>query len=92
MGVTPSAVEIDGESCLCDVSPASDFLVDEVPGSPGLFVITGSSGHGLKFGSIIGRVALDQLDGVANSRWWLPQFSWREALQSAHTFAGATPI
>jgi glycine/D-amino acid oxidase-like deaminating enzyme len=71
------------------VSPVSDFLIDAVPGSPGLFVVTGSSGHGFKFGSIIGRVAMDRLDGVADSRWWLPLFGWDRALANRDLAAAA---
>ena len=92
LGVPPSSITIDGGSCLYDVSPASDFLIDAVPGSPGLFVVTGSSGHGFKFGSIIGRVALDRLDDRANSSWWMPRFSWDHALSRASAAAGTMPI
>lgn len=92
LGVSPSSIEIDGASCLYDISPASDFLVDAVPGSPGLFVVTGSSGHGFKFGSVIGRVAADRLDGVGDSRWWLPQFGWDQAIRHRDAATAGTPI
>ena len=57
-----------GASCLYDVSPASDFLVDEVPGSPGLFVVTGAPGHGFGSARSSGGSLLDRLDGVGLTR------------------------
>jgi glycine/D-amino acid oxidase-like deaminating enzyme len=92
LGVAASSVAIEYASCAYDVSPASDFLVDAVPGVPGLFVVTGSSGHGFKFGSVIGRIALDRLDGVTDSPWWLPQFGWDHARRGVGAAEAATPI
>ena len=33
------------------------------------------SGHGFKFGSVLGRIVLDRLDGIQSNRW-SPQFSY----------------
>lgn len=80
-------------SCLYDVSPAGDFLVDAVPAAPGLFVACGSSGHGFKFGSLIGRIVLDRLDGrIGAEGSWLPQFGWSAALEARECEALSTPI
>ena len=92
-GVDAASLDIEWASCLYDVSPASDFLIDAVPGAPGVFVACGSSGHGFKFGSIIGRIVLDRLDdrtGADGS--WLPQFGWSAALEARDREALSTPI
>lgn len=65
---------IVGASCLYDMTPTSDFLVDFVPGSSTVLVATGGSGHSFKFGSVIGRVIMDRLDGTAGA--WFPELSW----------------
>ena len=36
--------------------------------------VTGGSGHGFKFGSMIGRLVMDRMDGTPGS--WLDSFSW----------------
>lgn len=50
-------------TCLYTRSPDEHFLVGEVPGTPGLFLAAGLSGHGFKFASVLGewlaRSALD---------------------------------
>jgi glycine/D-amino acid oxidase-like deaminating enzyme len=76
-GLRVPASAIQGVSCMYDVTPTTNFLIDYVPGSRRLFVVTGGSGHGFKFGSIVGRLALDRLEGVAGS--WPPQFAWAAA-------------
>jgi glycine/D-amino acid oxidase-like deaminating enzyme len=52
---------------------------------PGVFLATAGSGHGFKFGSILGRIVLDRLDGIEDDRW-SPQFSY-----AAFTTASARP-
>ena len=92
-GVEAASLDIEWASCLYDVSPAGDFLIDAVPGAPGVFVACGSSGHGFKFGSIIGRIVLDRLDRVGETGgWWLPQFNWSAALEARDRDALTTPI
>jgi glycine/D-amino acid oxidase-like deaminating enzyme len=91
----PADLDVEWASCLYDVSPAGDFLIDAVPGRPGVFVACGSSGHGFKFGSIIGRIVMDRLEGRVDpgeGGWWLPQFSWSAALQARRREVSATPI
>jgi glycine/D-amino acid oxidase-like deaminating enzyme len=58
-----------------NLSRSNDFLLDFHPRRPGLFVATAGSGHGFKFGSIVGQIVLDRLDGVASDRW-SPLFSY----------------
>jgi len=42
---------------------------------PGVFLATAGSGHGFKFGSLLGKIVLDRLDGIQSDRW-APQFSY----------------
>jgi glycine/D-amino acid oxidase-like deaminating enzyme len=58
-----------------NLSPTSDFLIDVSPGDPRVLVATAGSGHGFKFGSVIGSVVMDRLDDVSGSRW-SPIFGW----------------
>ena len=74
-GLDPSAYRVSYDSCMYNLSTSNDFLLDFHPDMPGVFVATAGSGHGFKFGSILGRIVLDRLDGVATDRW-APQFSY----------------
>jgi monomeric sarcosine oxidase len=42
--------------CLYTNTPDADFIVDRVPGLPGAFLIGGLSGHGFKFGPLLGEI------------------------------------
>lgn len=66
----PARHPIRYESCLYNLSPSGDLLLDAHPEIPGLVVATAGSGHGFKFGSVIGSLVADRLDGVANDAWW----------------------
>lgn len=63
------------DSCMYNLSLSNDFLLDFHPDLPGVFVATAGSGHGFKFGSIIGKVVMDRLDGIDSPRW-APIFSY----------------
>ncbi len=71
----PDAIE--GATCLYDLTPTTDFVVDRLPGHPAVLVATGGSGHAFKFGPVLGRIAMDRLDGTGDS--WLPAFAWPAA-------------
>lgn len=45
--------------CLYTVTPDEDFIVDALPDRPGWFAIAGLSGHGFKFGPLLGSIAAD---------------------------------
>ena len=64
-----------------NLSPTSDFLVDFHPRDARLLVATGGSGHGFKFGSVIGSVVMDRLDDVASTRW-NPIFAWDHVVKA----------
>ena len=75
LGIDPDRVPVRAESCMYNLSPSSDFLLDFHPRDRRIFVATGGSGHGFKFGSVIGSVVLERLLGEPARRWH-PLFSW----------------
>lgn len=75
LGLDSDACPMRVESCMYNLSPSGDFLLDVHPSEPRLFVATGGSGHGFKFGSIVGTIVMDRLDEITSPRW-SPQFSW----------------
>lgn len=52
--------------CLYTDTPDGDFLIDRHPEIAGLVVATGGSGHGFKFGPVLGGLIADAVEGVAN--------------------------
>ncbi|TQI80203.1 N-methyl-L-tryptophan oxidase [Serratia fonticola] len=48
---------LHGEACSYDMSPDEDFIIDTLPECSQLMVITGLSGHGFKFSSVLGEIA-----------------------------------
>lgn len=57
--------EIDhGGSCTYDLSPDEDFIIDYVPNQPKIQVVTGLSGHGFKFSSVIGQIVARRSIGL----------------------------
>lgn len=43
--------------CMYDMTPDEDFIIDHLPGSANVVFATGFSGHGFKFGPLIGELA-----------------------------------
>ena len=74
-GLDPSRYRATYESCMYNLSTSNDFLLDFHPEMPGVFLATAGSGHGFKFGSLLGKIVLDRLDGIQSDRW-APQFSY----------------
>jgi len=74
-GLDPAHYRVTYDSCMYNLSTSTDFLLDFHPDMPGVFLATAGSGHGFKFGSILGKIVLDRLDGVPSERW-APQFSY----------------
>jgi sarcosine oxidase len=56
-GVEPRPVR--GITCLYTNTPDSNFVIDTLPNAPQVTVISACSGHGFKFASVIGDVAVD---------------------------------
>ena len=84
-GLDPGLYRATYESCMYNLSTSNDFLLDFHPRMPAVFLATAGSGHGFKFGSVLGRIVLDRLDGIESARW-TPQFSY-----DAFLTAGARP-
>jgi glycine/D-amino acid oxidase-like deaminating enzyme len=74
-GLDPSQYRATYESCMYNLSTSNDFLLDFHPEMRSVFLATAGSGHGFKFGSILGKIVLDRLDGIESDRW-APQFSY----------------
>ena len=52
------------DRCMYDVTPDEDFILDRHPGGPGVVVGSGFSGHGFKFGVLIGEILAALARGV----------------------------
>jgi sarcosine oxidase len=64
--------------CLYTLTPDEDFIIDRVPGAPGVVFVGGLSGHGFKFTVLLGRIAArlaaDQDPGCDLRRFALSRF------------------
>ena len=59
--------ELLTKTCLYTLTPDRDFVVDRIPGAPGVIVGLGA-GHGFKFASVLGRVLVElAFDGASPS-------------------------
>lgn len=47
---------LHGAACTYDVTADEDFIIDTLPGRDSTLVITGLSGHGFKFASVLGEI------------------------------------
>jgi sarcosine oxidase / L-pipecolate oxidase len=61
--------------CYCDTFDGN-FWIDHDPEVEGLVVAAGGSGHGFKFGPVIGKVIVDVLQRKPNK--YAPRFAWRK--------------
>lgn len=59
--------------CLYNNTPDDDFIIDWHPELAGVLIATGFSGHGFKFGPLIGRIAAELL-AEGNSSYELERF------------------
>lgn len=50
---------LTGEACTYDRSGDEDFIIDTLPGNQDMLIISGLSGHGFKFASVLGEIAAD---------------------------------
>lgn len=53
-----------GGSCTYDLSPDEDFIIDYVPNQPKIQFVTGLSGHGFKFSSVLGQIVARRSVGL----------------------------
>ncbi|HUY79647.1 MAG TPA: FAD-dependent oxidoreductase, partial [Ktedonobacterales bacterium] len=67
------------DRCRYDMTPDEDFILDTHPAGPGVVIGSGFSGHGLKFGVLIGELlaalALDEPHAVPLDRFRLSRFA-----------------
>ncbi len=67
------------DSCMYDVSPDEDFILDHFPDDPRIVFATGLSGHGFKFGPLLGEILssllYDAAPPVPLERFQLARFS-----------------
>jgi len=58
---------LHGAACTYDNSPDEDFIIDTLPGHDNTLVISGLSGHGFKFTSVLGEIAADFAQGKTSA-------------------------
>lgn len=52
------------DACIYDVSPDENFILDHYPGDPRIIFATGLSGHGFKFGLLLGEMLSSMVRNV----------------------------
>lgn len=76
----PVGAVLGAETCFYTNTDDEDFLVDHHPEGPGVVVGLGLSGHGFKFGPLLGRIlaelALDGRSSVAAFEAERARFAW----------------
>lgn len=79
--VIPAAAALDlalVDRCMYDMTPDEDFILDHIPGAEGIIFGSGFSGHGFKFGVLIGELlaalALDRQPEFPLDRFRLSRF------------------
>lgn len=58
---------LHGAACTYDNTPDEDFIIDTLPGHDNTLLITGLSGHGFKFASVLGEIAAQFAQGITPS-------------------------
>jgi len=79
--VIPAAAALElaqVDRCMYDMTPDEDFILDRLPGAERIIVGSGFSGHGFKFGVLIGdllaSLALDEEPAFPLERFRLSRF------------------
>jgi monomeric sarcosine oxidase len=74
------------ETCMYDVSPDEDFILDYLPGDSRIVFAAGLSGHGFKFGPLLGHILSSLISGtppeVPPGRFRLARFSPQRSHQT----------
>ncbi len=76
------------DSCVYDVSPDEHFILDCLPDDPRIVIATGLSGHGFKFGLLLGEL-LSSLLCETRSVVSLERFGLARFAHKTHSSAGA---
>jgi sarcosine oxidase len=70
---------VHAETCLYTNAPDEDFIVDRFPGHENAWIVSGCSGHGFKFTTLLGlvgtRLAAGHAPGVPVERFRLERFA-----------------
>ncbi|OTA99759.1 hypothetical protein M426DRAFT_67223 [Hypoxylon sp. CI-4A] len=66
----------------------NSFVVDFVPGRPGVAVCSGGSGHGFKFLPILGREVVKILEGKGSQTVYGQMWKWRSSSESRRNGLG----
>jgi monomeric sarcosine oxidase len=74
------------DSCAYDVSPDEGFILDRIPGEPRVIFASGLSGHGFKFGLLLGEMlssmVCDTQPPVPLDRFRLSRFGHRQGQET----------
>ncbi len=86
--VIPAAATLElaqVDRCMYDVTPDEDFIIDRLPGADRIIVGSGFSGHGFKFGVLIGELlaslAHDKAPSFPLERFSLSRFDQASAVR-----------
>ncbi len=75
------------DSCMYDVTPDENFILDRLPYDPRVIFASGLSGHGFKFGLLLGELlssmVCDTQPPVPLERFRLSRFTHQQARQTA---------
>jgi monomeric sarcosine oxidase len=75
------------DSCIYDVTPDEDFILDHLPHDPRIIFATGFTGHGFKFGVLLGELLSSMVRGtqpaVPLDRFRLSRFTHRQSFQTS---------
>ncbi len=55
-------------TCLYTSTPDEHFIIDQVPNMPGVCLVSGCSGHGFKFTTLLGKIASEMATGTGHIR------------------------
>ncbi len=88
--VIPAAGALDlalVDRCMYDMTPDEDFILDHLPGANAIILGSGFSGHGFKFGPLIGELlaalALDQEPEFSLDRFRASRFDTSAGVSAA---------
>ena len=83
------------DSCIYDVTPDEDFILDRLPSDPRIIFATGLSGHGFKFGPLLGELlsslVLHTESPVPLDRFRISRFAHRHS-REIETYLASTSL
>ena len=83
------------DSCMYDVTPDEDFILDRLPSDPRVIFATGLSGHGFKFGLLLGELLSSLVcntePAVPLDRFRISRFAYRRT-QEIERYLASTSL